>query len=755
MELILWARTVERSNCLLDHLCYRTLILILSGLRRTKTMLSRSCWMRPSRDVLSFLFGELVGSEKQLSHKKYTIGMISRYNLNFAYGGVAVSQKFKLIDILTKIAKQLELPIDPSNQSDDFLTEIRESLRDKRYLIVLDDVWTDDLWTQIGEALPDEDNGSRVLITTRFFNIAKKADPTCEPYRPRLLTKELSLELLLKKAFPNQDPNKSSFGDLSDIPYQFVHKCGALPLALVVLGGLLSTKPRNYVAWSKVLQTMSWYADDGKKCSEIIATSYEDLPFALKSCFLYFAAFPLDQDIDAESLIRMWVAEGFIPQEDNNTLEETAESYLEDLVQRSLIQVKSRDLYGSIKYCCIHDLLQDLAIQKAKEENFLVVYSCPDCDQQSFNRARRVAVHHPDCDKLVMSQNLRTLLCFDGKVMPNCSKLKLLKVVSSNTFLESIDMGMFEGLTQLRYLELRGNLSDKCTGRDDKYVKRYLEKVIGTMKCIQILHLSVEEVHDWEFVDYFPDCAWKMKTLRHVSTGSCKLPPSTELSNLQTLEVVTTNESWKTRLPHLPNLRKLYLLHHKSCSWMVVVDFLGTLKNLISLNLELEGSFSGDIFDMRKFPFYQNLQSLTLYSHNNEMAIDVVMLPPHLIYFQINYCHFQQDVMPVSLHCLKFLLLDGVKTNKKIRCSTKGFNQLEDLWLNNITVLEDWEIEEGAMPNLKKLNVSECEKLCVPQGLRHLANLEELTWVNNGHEGKQDDIRNLCNHVPSLNFKYI
>jgi hypothetical protein len=115
---------------------------------------------------------------------------------------------------------------------------------------------------------------------------------------------------------------------------QFVHKCGGLPLALMVLGGLLSKKPCNYHAWSKVLNTLSWHDDDGKKCSEIIGTSYEDLPFALKSCFMYFAAFPEDYKISATSLLRMWIAEGFIPQEDNRTLEETAESYLEDLVQR-------------------------------------------------------------------------------------------------------------------------------------------------------------------------------------------------------------------------------------------------------------------------------------------------------------------------------------------------------------------------------------------------------------------------------------
>jgi hypothetical protein len=186
--------------------------------------------------------------------------------------------------------------------------------------------------------------------------------------------------------------------------------------------------------------------------------------------------------------------------------------------------------------------------------------------------------------------------------------------------------------------------------------------------------------------------------------------------------------------------------------------FLGTLKHLISLRLT--DSFPGDIFDMRDFPFYQNLQSLALWDEHyqetpNEMAIDVMMFPPHLIYLEIIGCHFQQDVMSVleNLNCLKSLILWRVKTNRKMRCSAKGFNQLEVLDLN-LPLLEDWEIEEGAMPILKKLIILRCEELCVPQGLQHLTNLQKLRWEENGHGGKKDEVRNLCKHVPSLTFKY-
>lgn len=62
-----------------------------------------------------------------------------------------------------------------------------------------------------------------------------------------------------------------------------------------------------------MLQTISWNHDKEKKCSDILCTSFEDLPFALKSCFMYFAAFSEDYEINAGSLHEMWVAKGFLP----------------------------------------------------------------------------------------------------------------------------------------------------------------------------------------------------------------------------------------------------------------------------------------------------------------------------------------------------------------------------------------------------------------------------------------------------------
>ncbi|XP_078158072.1 disease resistance protein RPP13-like [Carex rostrata] len=640
---------------------------------------------------------------------------------------IDISQKFEVIDILRKIGEQLE-----QSNTNGSLGKLHESLRGKKYLIVLDDVWTNNLWTQIGEALPDENNGSRILLSTRSFNIAKHADPTCDPYELGLLTKELSLELLLKRALPYQDPTKIANCDLSNIIDQFVHKCNGLPIALVLLGSLLATKPLNYATWSKVLQTMSWFADGNK----IIGTSYEDLPFGLKSCFMYFAAFPEDYLIDAKTLLRLWVAEGFISKENKRTLEETAESFLEDLVQRSMVQVTFRSADGSVEFCRIHDLLRDLALQKAKEDNFLIVYSHPD-DQQNLCMARRVAVHNSDCDELVMSKKLRTLLCFRTKCMPNCFKQRMLKVVSIQSLSDAtmgINLEMFEGLTQLRYLDLGGN---KIVSRDN----RSWGEMIGNMKFLQTI--STWENKKLRLSGH--------KALRHVTGFQVELSSSAKLPNLQTLDEVICDESREA--PDVPNLRT-FELTHSSSSWEAADAFLSTLKNLISLTLNTRLSFNGKL-DMRDFPFYQNLRSLVLISDSTELIDTPIDMPPHLTYLSLEKLKFWQDIMSAleKLQYLKELWLFGVDTNEKMCCSAKGFSQLELLSIRGNDSLKDWEIEEGAMPILRELFIGLSRNFCVPQGLRYLTNLQGLVWWERPIDPERAiEIYDLCKHVPSIEF---
>jgi NB-ARC domain len=253
---------------------------------------------------------------------------------------VTISQNYNLLEVLKKITKSFEV-VDPTNlDANDLAKEINEHLKQRKFLIVLDDVWTEKLCDELKKVLPNTKNGSRVLITTRSTDVARFADTTYEPYQLDFLEDKESLKLFLKNAIPkmyqsSEDPSPEypSPPGLKDLPDKFIKKCKGLPLALIVLGRLLSTKPYNYHEWQKLLETMNW-KDDAEDCIKVIATSFEHLPFARKFCFMYFAAFLEDQEIEAQALLWMWIAEGLIPPEKGRTLEATAERFLEDLVQR-------------------------------------------------------------------------------------------------------------------------------------------------------------------------------------------------------------------------------------------------------------------------------------------------------------------------------------------------------------------------------------------------------------------------------------
>ena len=157
---------------------------------------------------------------------------------------------------------------------------------------------------------------------------------------------------------------------------------------------------------------------------------------------------------------------------------------------------------------------------------------------------------------------------------------------------------------------------------------------------------------------------------------------------------------------------------------------------------------------MRGFPFYNHLQSLQL-SYPSTIKLTQLlhedMLPCHLIYLKIEDYKFQQDIMPVleKLRCLKVLILHKTFESQKTTCSSGGFSQLEVLELKYSLSMEEWEIEEGAMPILKKLVIYNCGELGVPRGLQYLTNLQELDWQDVG-DSKANLVRDLCQHVPSI-----
>ncbi|KAJ3708709.1 hypothetical protein LUZ61_012414 [Rhynchospora tenuis] len=251
---------------------------------------------------------------------------------------LSISQNFDVQNLLREILFSVEPNMrkeNPTISQEDLTRKLRESLYQRRYLIVLDDVWKIGLWESLRTALPDENNASRVLITTRILDVARAADGDLRPYELHHLNEDESLTLLFQKAnIPIGEPGIQHRTDLNEVARQLTEKCSGLPLALIVLGSILSRRERTKNAWQRVHDTLDWHDEMAKRCSEVLLLSYVDLSYYLKPCFLYFASFPEDYEISAKHVIRMWIAEGFIPRGGHGTMEERAQDFLEELLQR-------------------------------------------------------------------------------------------------------------------------------------------------------------------------------------------------------------------------------------------------------------------------------------------------------------------------------------------------------------------------------------------------------------------------------------
>lgn len=72
--------------------------------------------------------------------------------------------------------------------------------------------------------------------------------------------------------------------------------------------------------------------------------SYDHLPTHLKQCFTYCSLFPKDYEIDQETLINLWMAQGFLqPSHGNTCLEDICQLYFMDLLLSSFFQEAESD----------------------------------------------------------------------------------------------------------------------------------------------------------------------------------------------------------------------------------------------------------------------------------------------------------------------------------------------------------------------------------------------------------------------------
>ncbi|XP_016456202.1 putative late blight resistance protein homolog R1B-16 [Nicotiana tabacum] len=312
-----------------------------------------------------------------LARKVYDDSTI-RYRFD-KHAWVTISQVYNERQILLELVSSISQDkTDESNQkmSNDQLAEIvYRGVIGRRFLIVIDDLWSTEALDQIQRIFPNENNRSRILLTTRLSYVADYASPDFPHHNMSFLSFDESWILFTERLLREDicPPH------LDEIGKHIIQQCRGLPLSIVVVAGLLGKIDPTRDNWKKVEENLnSFFGTVSERCQSILSLSYSYLPQYLKACFLYVGGFPEDMEIGVSKLIKLWIAELFVRARSNKKLEMVAEEYLEELIDRSLILAGTRRANGKMKTCKIHDLLRQLCIREAQIENFVHVLSDSD-----------------------------------------------------------------------------------------------------------------------------------------------------------------------------------------------------------------------------------------------------------------------------------------------------------------------------------------------------------------------------------------
>ncbi|XVF11304.1 hypothetical protein REPUB_Repub08aG0015100 [Reevesia pubescens] len=674
---------------------------------------------------------------------------------------VYVSQEFSTKDILQAIIKQVGSTRRKLEKLEEEELEaiLYEQLRKKRYLVVLDDVWSIQAWNSLAKAFPDRSNGSRVMLTTRNKGIALKADAQSVPYHLHFLSEEDGWMLFCKKAFIHSNDSDRS-PQLEEIGNDIVAKCAGLPLAIIVMGGLLSSK-RNLGEWKRVQSNMnSLFARDADGVSAILALSYNDLPYYLKYCFLYLGQFPEDRLIPSHKLFRLWIAEGLIPPQ-GERMEEVAEDYLNELIERNMVQVAKWSVNERVKQCRLHDLLRDLSISKAKADNFHEIQGSQSLQPSA--RSRRHAIystfHWPQCK--YSDPHLRSLLFF--RVDQNQSQVNF--YINDPYKMEGSDLEYISrNFKLLRVLELE---SIPCTtipsiigllihlnylGLKETNLQG-LPSAIGSLRNLLTLDVAAN-LH----LKTIPNVIWKLTKLRHLYMSGHKYGGPLRIDKLQHLQALSeiNVEKWMQNNPtNLTSLRKLGIRGNFSLKANEIFNSIVALVQLQSLYLRTEDADFPSLSQLSALP---NLVKLHMRGKIRQLSSSHEF-PPNLSQLTLEHTHLKQASVGI-LENLPRLLILRLKARSydgdKMAVSISGFPQLEFLEFHSLESLEELNLEEGAMLRLRSFRIINCGNLkMLPEGMRSLSALRELD-IENMPKSFVDKVRGedfyKVQHVPSILF---
>ncbi|CAM6027687.1 unnamed protein product [Sphagnum balticum] len=627
---------------------------------------------------------------------------------------LTVGQTPDIMTLYRTLSEELGLKPKKNANPEDYKRYLHTQFIQKRVFLVLDDVWQDKAFDSLDLA---KGRGSVTLLTTRNLSVLERASPQISQEHMTPLSKEDSWSLFCVHAFR---PPSNVPCELKALAQSMAEECQGLPLALKVIGRAMFGKTSPELQWEPLLKKLRESRLQERTVEEEL---YERLKLGydllseddrrLKDCFLYFAAFPEDCTLHFTGILLGWICEGLVPGNGGDDPRADAFSLLNNLWRRSFIEsnVEVSDEEDMLWFK-LHDVMRDLAFYILEKDSGM-----PPAKQLYLYRAGQNLEEIPQEWKAISKAVRLSLHRNKLKRLPGSFYApELVSLLLGGNPIEFVPASFLKSFPKLRVLDLSGGQFDS------------LPEELGDLKDLVRLDLSY-----CKKLEILPDTVGKLHMLKRLNLDGCEmlkyLPSSmVGLTSLQVLNtMLCSNLTWAEHTP----------------SGMARAESLGHVGPTVRASLE---DICGLVF-LTELSIFATRDPGVELPHNISALTKLKLLGLGLEYIEtlpaeMPYWFIHLETLQLwNLECLEYL-------PRSFTCCG-AFPALKEFLIGYCWSLVEFpEVDEGALPKLRRLEFNGCESLgTLPLSLEVLTSLRKLILVD-CEETLEDSCRTNCEKSP-------